>query len=446
MLKSFSKGGVHPPDRKFSADVAIESMPLPEVAVVPMSQHIGAPARAVVEKGDSVKVGELIGEAVGYVSCNIHSPISGVVTAVEMRPNVGGVLQQVVVIEREGEGDEWLEEESCEKATKFDVGSVSSDDILRQAQECGVVGLGGATFPTHVKLRPPANKKIDSLIVNGSECEPYLTADYRVMLEQSERLIVGAQLMAKAVGAERIYIGIENNKKPAIKLLREVVKDEPTIEVVALKTMYPQGGEKQLIDAILGRQVPSEELPLDVGVVVQNISTTLALYAAVVDSRPLIERVVTVSGVGVENPSNLMVRIGTPISELIELCGGLPEGTTKVVLGGPMMGRATADLSLPVTKGVSGVVIMEGQEALRKPHSNCIKCGRCINACPMGLQPYLLYKLGEKRRFEEMEREYAFDCIECGSCSYGCPASLPLLDYIKLGKAEVIKLKRARKE
>ena len=442
MLRSFKIGGIHPPGNKISKNSPITVAPLPDRVVVPLSQHIGAPATPCVAKGDHVKVGQLIGQSSGFVSANVHSPISGVVTAVDSLPDGAGLRKPAIVIEREG--DEWLETidrsdaliQSCHLTPK---------EIIDKIAAAGLVGMGGATFPAHVKLSIPAGQKAECLIINGVECEPYLTSDYRTMLERGSEVLVGVQILCKALDVNKAYIGIEDNKPGAISHLTTLAAGYPHIEIVPLRTKYPQGGEKQLIQAITGKAVPSGGLPIHVGVVVQNIGTALAVYEAVQKNKPLIERVVTVTGKTLRDPSNFMVRIGTPISSLIDLCGGMPQDALKVINGGPMMGRALANIDAPVTKGTSGIVIMRNRESLRTPASSCIKCAKCVGVCPMGLEPYLLNKLTRLKRFDDLEPLRITDCIECGSCAYTCPASIPLLDYIRVGKAETMKRIRARK-
>ncbi len=442
MLRSFKIGGIHPPGNKISKNSPITVAPLPDRVIVPLSQHIGAPATPCVAKGDHVKVGQLIGQSSGFVSANVHSPISGVVTAVDSLPDGAGLRKPAIVIEREG--DEWLETidrsdaliQSCHLTPK---------EIIDKIAAAGLVGMGGATFPAHVKLSIPAGQKAECLIINGVECEPYLTSDYRTMLERGSEVLVGVQILCKALDVNKAYIGIEDNKPEAISHLTTLAAGYPHIEIVPLRTKYPQGGEKQLIQAITGKAVPSGGLPIHVGVVVQNIGTALAVYEAVQKNKPLIERVVTVTGKTLRDPSNFMVRIGTPISSLIDLCGGMPQDALKVINGGPMMGRALANIDAPVTKGTSGIVIMRNRESLRTPASSCIKCAKCVGVCPMGLEPYLLNKLTRLKRFDDLEPLRITDCIECGSCAYTCPASIPLLDYIRVGKAETMKRIRARK-
>lgn len=443
MLKTFPKGGVHPPENKFSASKPIEVLPLPEQVVIPISQHIGAPAAVVVAKGDKVVVGQVIAKAAGFVSANIHSSVSGTVASLDPVLDSTGYKKPAITITVEG--DEWLAEIDRSPDLKKDI-NLSAEEIVAKVNEAGIVGLGGATFPSHVKLSVPKGKKADVLIINGVECEPYLTSDHRLMLEKADELMVGISILKKALGVERALIGVENNKRDAIAHLKQVSAGYAGIEVHALKVKYPQGGEKQLIKALINREVPSGSLPIEVGTVVHNVGTAFAVYEAVQKNKPLVERVVTVTGKKLENPGNFMVRIGSPISKLIEAVGGLPDDTAKVVNGGPMMGKALSTIEAPVTKGTSGVILFPANESLRpEVQPSCIRCGKCISACAMGLEPYLLIRLSQRKMTERMEEERILDCMECGSCSYVCPANLPLLDYIRLGKGDVSAMVRARK-
>lgn len=442
-MRSFPIGGVHPSDnKKWSRGSAIEPMDLPDVVNIPLSQHIGAPAVAKVAKGDKVLVGQLIAEAGGFMSANIHAPVSGTVTAVDAQPNGQGLRQPMITIKREG--DEWMPEIDRSE-TLVEKCDLSPKEIIDKIKAAGIVGMGGATFPTHVKLMIPDGKKAEALIINGVECEPFLTSDYRTMLERGERLIAGTRILMKAVGVEKAFIGVENNKPDAIAHLRSLLGSDSGISVVALKTRYPQGGEKQLIAAVTGRQVPPPPaLPIDVGAVVCNASTAVAVYEAVQKNKPLIERVVTVTGKSLKEPKNLLTRMGTPVESLIAKCGGLPEGDVRVLNGGPMMGRALVNLAMPVMKGCSGIVVMNGKEVLRGKESACIKCAKCVSACPMGLEPYLISKLTRKRAWDDAERNDITSCIECGCCQFTCPANIPLLDHIRLGKQTVMGIIRAR--
>ena len=442
-MRSFPIGGVHPSDnKKWSRGSAIEPMDLPDVVNIPLSQHIGAPAVAKVAKGDKVLVGQLIAEAGGFMSANIHAPVSGTVTAVDAQPNGQGLRQPMITIKREG--DEWMPEIDLSE-TLVEKCDLSPKEIIDKIKAAGIVGMGGATFPTHVKLMIPDGKKAEALIINGVECEPFLTSDYRTMLERGERLIAGTRILMKAVGVEKAFIGVENNKPDAIAHLRSLLGSDSGISVVALKTRYPQGGEKQLIAAVTGRQVPPPPaLPIDVGAVVCNASTAVAVYEAVQKNKPLIERVVTVTGKSLKELKNLLTRMGTPVESLIAKCGGLPEGDVRVLNGGPMMGRALVNLAMPVMKGCSGIVVMSGKEVLRGKESACIKCAKCVSACPMGLEPYLISKLTRKRAWDDAERNDITSCIECGCCQFTCPANIPLLDHIRLGKQTVMGIIRAR--
>lgn len=435
-------GGVHPSENKLSGGKAIEVLPLPETVTIPLAQHIGAPAVAKVAKGDKVLTGQLIAEAGSFMSANIHSPISGTVTAVDSLPNGQGVRQPMITIQREG--DEWVEGIDRSGTLVKECG-LSAEEIIAKIKDAGIVGMGGATFPTHVKLSVPPGKKAEALIINGVECEPYLTSDHRTMLEHGEELLVGVSILMKAIGVDRAFIGIENNKPDAIAHLSKLVKEYHGVEVVPLKVRYPQGGEKQLIAAVTGRQVPPPPaLPIDVGAVVCNASTTLAVYQAVQKNKPLIERVVTITGKGLKEPKNLLTRMGTPIQTLIDAAGGLPEDAGKVINGGPMMGRAMINLASPVTKGCSGITVMSGRDAQRREPSQCIKCAKCVAACPMGLEPYFLSKTTQKKGWETLEAQMITSCIECGCCQSTCPSYLPLLDWIRLGKQTVMGIIRQR--
>ena len=444
-MRTFPIGGIHPSDnKKWSKDKAIEAMALPEEVAVPMIQHIGAPATPIVAKGDKVLTGQLIAQATGFVSANIHSPISGVVKAIEERANAEGLYRQMIVIKREG--DEWVE--SIDRSTELKREcTLNPADIIAKIKDAGIVGMGGATFPTHVKLTVPDGQKAEILIINGVECEPYLTSDYRTMLERGEELLTGVEILMRALGVKRAVIGVENNKPDAVAHLNGLIAkgNYRGIEVMPLKTRYPQGGEKQLIAAVTGRQVPPPPaLPISVGAVVCNASTSVAVYEAVQKNKPLIERVVTITGKEVKDTHNYVVRFGTSLNSFIEAAGGLPEGDVKVLNGGPMMGRAVVNLDSPVMKGCSGVTILSGKEAKRGKELSCIKCAKCVTACPMGLEPYLISKLAMKQLWDRAEDHNIMECIECGCCSYTCPSNLPLLDYIRIGKQTVMANIRAR--
>ncbi|MEG1936242.1 MAG: electron transport complex subunit RsxC [Rikenellaceae bacterium] len=442
MLKRFKKGGIHPKENKISKDAAIEIAPLPKVAFISLSQHIGAPAEPLVKKGDTVKVGQLIGKAKGFISANIHSSVSGTVKSVDDVVNGMGVSVPSITIDVEG--DVWEDDidRSNDIITKCDLSAKEVVDCVAQA---GIVGLGGATFPSNVKLSVPEGKKAEYLVVNGVECEPYLTADQHIMEEHSQEVIVAVDIISKSLGVKKAYVGIENNKPKAIASMVAAAGAYNNIEIVPLRVMYPQGGEKQLLDAILGREIPSGALPLEVGAVVQNVGTIYAIYQALQKRKPLFERVVTVTGDHLKEPKNLLTRIGTPVKELIDFCGGLPEDAVKVIDGGPMMGRSVSNLEGVVNKGSSGVLIMSENKCDVSLESPCIRCGKCVGVCPMGLEPYLLNTLSDYHRFEDCKDHSVMDCIECGSCSYTCPAHIRLLDNIRLAKREVAKLLRNKK-
>jgi electron transport complex protein RnfC len=441
MLKTFPKGGVHPPENKLSADKKIETLALPKLVNIPVSQHLGVPAKLIVNKNDYVKVGQLIAEQGGFVSANIHSPVSGKVIKIDNVPDTAGYKRLAVTIQVEG--DEWDASIDRSFDIKKDFNS-SSEEIIKKIQEAGIVGLGGATFPSHVKLMPPKDSKPEVLIINGVECEPYLTSDHRLMLEKGIEMLVGTKLLMSALKVEKAFVGIENNKPDAIKHLTELSKDFKGIEVVPLKVQYPQGGEKQLIKAVTGREVSSGGLPIAVGTVVHNVGTAYAVYEAVQKNKPLFERVVTITGKSLKNPGNYLVRFGTPVKDLIDAAGGLPEDTGKIISGGPMMGKALNTTDVPITKGTSGILILPDDESKRREVKPCIRCAKCVTVCPMGLEPFLLMTLSEKGLYERSEKEDVMDCIECGSCSYTCPSDRPLLDYIRLGKNRVGALRRAR--
>ena len=432
---------MHPSEHKLSSGLAIEELPLPDVVVIPVSQHLGAPAKVLVDRGDQVKIGQLIAQSEGFVSTNIHSSVSGKVLKVDKFMDSSGYKKMAVQIQVEGE----LWEETIDRTDDLVRDTVlKSEAIRKKILEAGIVGLGGATFPTHVKLMVPKGKTAEYLIINGVECEPYLTADHALMMEKTEEVFAGIQVLMTGLGVKKAIMGIENNKPDAIQKMKQIAQGSQ-VQVQGLKVKYPQGGEKQLVQALLKREVPSGGLPIDVGVVVFNVGTAFAAYEAVNKNRPLIDRVVTVTGKSLEKPSNFLVRIGTPVSYLVEKAGGLPGDTAKVINGGPMMGKALSTLDVPVVKGSSGILLISEDEARRKEVLPCIRCTKCVTVCPMGLEPYLMMTLSEKSLFERMEAEKVMDCIECGSCSYTCPSSRPLLDYIRLGKAEVGKIMRARK-
>jgi electron transport complex protein RnfC len=442
MIKTFKKGGIHPCDNKISAGAAIETVAPEGVVRIFLSQHIGAPATPVVAKGDKVKTGQLIAKAAGFVSANIHSSVSGTVTGIEATADHLGVKKDAIVIKVEG--DEWLDDIDRSDAIVKDI-RLSKEEIVKKVADMGLVGLGGAAFPSHVKLSVPPGKTAEYLIINAAECEPYLTSDYRVMMEHTEEVMIGIRILKMAIGVSVAYVGIEVNKPEAIEKLNSLISVYDGIKIVPLRKKYPQGGEKQLIKAVTNSEVPSGGLPVDVGAIVHNVGTAFSVYEAVQKNKPLIDNVVTVTGKDIPVQKNLLVRVGTPVSGLIEIAGGIPGNAGKVIFGGPMMGKAASNTDAPTQKSTSAVLFMPGSESHRGTASACIRCARCVSVCPMNLEPYLLKKLSECKMFEESETNSVHDCIECGSCAYSCPANIPLLDYIRLSKTEVLKMKRNRK-
>ena len=442
---TFSMGGVHPHDSKYARECAIEELPLPQTVYVSMAQHLGAPAKPLVAAGDKVKAGQVIAEPGGFISAFIHSPVSGTVKGVAPRKDLAG--NSVLHVEIAVEGDEWDPAIDRSKTLVTDIPDDKAE-ILARIKACGVVGLGGATFPTHVKLSPPPGKVAECLIINGAECEPFLTSDYRIMVERPKEIVVGAAIMQKVLGGCKCVIGIEENKPEAIASMREAVAQlgYPGITVQVLRKRYPQGGEKQLIDAVMRRQVGSGGLPIDVGAVVQNVGTSLAVYEAVQKHKPLITNVLTVTGDKI--PGNLqhnyLFRIGVPLSFVVEQAGGIPDTAAKIISGGPMMGKAVSNLDATTVKGSSAVLYLSEASTRRGTATQCIRCGKCADACPMGLEPFLLNRLYKAADLDALEKNAAQDCIECGCCLYSCPAHIPLLDNIRQAKGQVMGVIRAR--
>jgi len=432
--------GVHPPHNKMASGKAIERAPLPKLVTLPLSQHIGAPAKAIVKRGDEVKTGQKIAEAGGFVSVPIHATVSGKVkNIIQVVSAVTSRVGDAVVIESDGK-DEWVELDKPE-----DPNSLSPKELIALVKEAGMVGLGGATFPTHVKFQPPPDKPIDSIIVNGCECEPYITSDHRLMLEHGEEILKGLGVMMKVIGCDRAYIAIEDNKPDAAENIRKLlstVKLPGTVTVEFLEAIYPLGAEKTLLKRILAREVPVAGLPMEVGVVVQNVSTLKAIHDAVYEGRPLVERVVTVSGL-VKEPKNLLARFGVPARELIEHCGGLLPGADEMIFGGPMMGIAQTTLDATTQKGTNSVLVKKSDI---KPESNCIRCGACVETCPMRLMPTMYVAYVKSKMYDELKDYWIENCVECGSCAYSCPANIPIVQYIKVGKAELMKRKREAKK
>lgn len=445
-LQTFKIGGVHPEENKLTHDIATRKAELPKVAVFPLSQHIGAPAKPVVKRGDKVKVGTLIAEAGGFVSAPIYSSVSGTVAKIDTVIDATGYRKPAIIINVEG--DEW--EESIDRSESLETLSahpeLTPEEIVERIKVAGVTGMGGAGFPTFIKLCPPPGAKAECVIINGVECEPYITADYRLMIEHADEILVGLELLMKAAKVEKGYIGIEENKPEAIRLLTEKTANDSRIEVVPLAQKYPQGGEKQLVDAVIKRQVPAPPaIPVNVGAIVQNVGTAYAVYQAVMKHKPLFERYTTVTGKQVKSPGNFLVRMGTPFQQMIDFCGGLPEGDNKVLAGGPMMGKAVLSLEVPVCKGTNSITVLTDQDAHRKPVQPCIRCAKCVEACPMGLEPYLLATLSSLHNYDRLEAEDVVSCIACGSCQFTCPSHRPILDNIVQGKAAVMGIIKARK-
>jgi electron transport complex protein RnfC len=436
-MKTFKSGGIHPDDMKrLSEEKALERVETPKQVVLPVSQHIGAPAKAVVKKGDKVAKGQLVAEANGFVSSPVHASISGTVTMVEPRRTAQGTLCDHIVIESDGE-DRWSEGLPVRREWK----DMGVDRIRATIRDSGIVGLGGAAFPTHVKLSPPENRPIDTLIINGVECEPYLTCDHRMMLERAKGIVEGIRIVGKVLGVTRTIIGIEANKKDAFERMRDTAWADDGISVELLKVKYPQGAEKQLIEAWAGREVPTGRLPLDVGVVVQNVATCFAIFEAVAEGKPLVERALTVTGDGVERPANLIVPIGMAISDILARQGLNPK-TRKVVLGGPMMGLALPAIDLPVVKGTSGILAM-----VKMPNfmpGPCIRCGRCIEVCPLRGMAAEMVAAIEANDVEQYEHLHILDCMECGTCTFACPARRPIVHHIKKAKAQYAAWKAAK--
>ena len=454
-IRTFRIGGIHPEENKLTHESPTQVAPLPHQAIFPLSQHIGAPARPVVQKGDQVKVGTLIAEASSFVSAPIHSSVSGTVAKIDTAIDATGYRKPAIIIDVEG--DDW--EESIDRSTQLETlrehPELTPEEIIDRIKKAGITGMGGAGFPTFIKLCPPPTAKAECVIINAVECEPYITADYRLMMEKADEILVGLELLMKAAKVNRGYIGIETNKPKAIALMQEKVSSllaqvadlnpQMSIEVVPLKQRYPQGGEKQLVDAVIRRQVPAPPaIPVNVGAIVQNVGTAYAVYEAVMKHKPLFERYTTVTGKRLQKPGNYLVRMGTPMQQLIDLCGGLPEGENKLLAGGPMMGKALTSAEVPICKGTNSVTILSGDEARRKEPQPCIRCAKCVGVCPMGLEPYLLSKLSAFKQWERAEAEDIVSCIECGSCQFTCPAHRPLLDSIRQGKQTVMGIIRSR--
>lgn len=440
MKKLSFKGGVHPREYKeLTENLPFELMPKVEKYIFPLSQHIGKPTKPLVKKGDEVKAGQLIGEPDGFVSAPIHSSICGVVNGISVEPNPGGFPKEAIIITPNDKDEKDLME-------PLDINNATSEQIIERVRQAGIVGQGGASFPTAVKLSPPKDKVIDLIILNGCECEPYLTRDYRLMIEYPREVVEGLKLIMKAAKVNQGAIGIEDNKPEAIDKLNNYIKENKidNIKVYVLKTKYPQGAEKMLIKAITGREVPPGKLPLDVGVIVQNIGTAVAIYNAVAKGEPSIYAYLTVSGKGIRNPKNLIVRVGTPIAEVLNYCGGVTDDAVQIIVGGPMMGVAQYDFAAPVMKATSGILALASKEIVEAQETNCLRCGKCVDVCPLNLMPTKLVQFTKYKRYEDAERFGITVCMECGSCAFTCPADIPLVQWIRLGKQKVFQMQRER--
>ncbi len=434
-VKSF-KGGVHPKEfKELTEDLKFEIMPNPQQIILPVSQHIGKPAKPLVKKGEDVKAGQVVAEPEGFISAPIHSSVSGKINKITIGSTVSGFPKESIIINS-------AEENEFELMEPLDPEKITAEEIRDRVRLAGIVGQGGAAFPTFVKLTPPKDKTIDYIILNGAECEPYLTRDYRFMLDRTDDVVSGLKLIMKALGVKKRAIGIEDNKPEAIAAMQKAVESEADIIVETVKTKYPQGAEKMLIKAIANREVPPGKLPLDVGVVIQNIGTAIAINDAVVKGEPLLTAAVTVSGLGINNPKNLIIRVGTPLSDVLDYCGGVKETAKKVVVGGPMMGVAQFDFSAPVMKATSGILVLTEEEINSHDETPCLRCGMCIEACPLDLVPTKLARYTQLEKFEEAEDLGITVCMECGTCTYTCPANIPLVQWIRLGKQRVIQIQK----
>jgi Na+-translocating ferredoxin:NAD+ oxidoreductase subunit C len=429
------KGGVHPPEYKESTqDLAIEDCPLPEIAYVSLGQHLGKPAKPIVQVGDSVEEGQMIAEADGFISANIHAPISGTVKKIAKAPQVAGTNVDTIIIERNKDipPKEWTKK-------KLKPTDINLETFINTLKTKGIVGLGGAVFPTHVKFMLKPDQKLHTIMINACECEPYLNVDYRTILEETDLFIEGLNIIKKATKVTRIIIGVENNKPKALEKLKTELKTTLAINVVPLKTKYPQGGEKMLVKALTKQEVPSGGLPIDLGMVILNVNTVIAIAQAFIYDKPLTEKLITVSGKGIKKPKNIRAKIGTPINEILAFCDGLKDDTQRLVIGGPMMGMAQADTSASVLKSTSGILALTKEEIGVTELAPCIKCGKCVTACPMRLLPTKIAKFVEHKRLDLALKASIKDCIECGSCVYVCPARRPLLQLIKYGKIQALK-------
>ncbi len=426
-LITFKKGGVHPSDKKYLSNrQEIKRLPLPAELVVAMSQHLGAPATLIKSVGDKVEKGEKIGEASSFVSANVHSPVRGTITEIKKVTLASGMVCDAAVIQPD-------QEQPALFKTTNDYKLMEASEILSKIKECGVVGMGGATFPTHVKMSVPEGKHVDALVINAVECEPYLTSDHRTLLERTDMFLEGIMICAKVLNPDKIIVGVECNKMDAIEHLNNrITAQKLPIEVKALKMKYPQGDEKQLLKATIGREIPSGKLPIDIGGVVVNTGSVIAIYEAIKYGKPVFERIITVSGECVAHPCNVLAPVGTKVSDLIEFAGGFKEEPDKLISGGPMMGFAFIDMDTPVCKGTSGIIAIKDKKDHKQ--TNCLSCGHCVMACPIGLEPTRLYAYITNGRYEDAMKEHLMDCKECGCCAFSCPAHLDLVHAFKMGK------------
>ncbi len=438
MASKTFRGGVHPREfKELTEHIAFEVMPASLEIYIPLNQHLGKEAIALVKKGAVVSIGSVIAEADGFISVPIHSPVCGTVTSIGKQTTPSGFPKDTIVIKADGQA-------KANYLPPLNPISITSEEIKERVKAAGIVGQGGAAFPTYVKLTPPKDKKIEFVILNGCECEPYLTRDYRFMVERPDAVIEGLKFLLKAIGVEKGYIGIEDNKPEAIKIMTKAVSKENNIEVFSLKTKYPQGAEKMLIKAITGREVPPGKLPLEVGAVIQNIGTAVAVYDAIVKGEPSVMAALTVTGLGIKNPKNLLVPVGTPLKDVLDYCGGVTDDAAKIIVGGPMMGVAQFDLMAPVLKATSGILVLTENEVSKSEDTACLKCGQCIGACPLNLMPTKLVRYTQLGRFEDAEKLGITVCMECGTCAYTCPANIPLVQWLRLGKQRVMQIQRQR--
>ncbi|MBM4171022.1 MAG: electron transport complex subunit RsxC [Ignavibacteria bacterium] len=437
-LKTF-KGGIHPKEYKsLTNKMEFETIPIPQKLIIPLAQNLGNPSISLVKKNDLVKTGDIIAEQNGFVSSIIHSPVNGKVTKISNHPSVTGIPINSINIEK-------IDSNEINLMSILDPERISSEQIIERVKYAGIVGQGGAAFPTYVKLSPPKGKKIEHVILNGCECEPYLSRDFRLMIEKPEEIILGMQLIIKAVSATKGTVGIEDNKPEAIEMIRNAAKNYQNISVEVVKTKYPQGAEKMLIKAVTNKEVPPNKLPFDVGIVIQNIATAISVHDAIIKGMPQISASLTVSGLGIKNPKNLIVPIGTPISDILDYCGGIVQNTVRIIAGGPMMGASIYDLSTPVMKATSGILVLTEEEITHKEETNCLRCGKCVEACALNLIPTRLARLSLLDKLELAETQGITICMECGSCAYTCPANIPLAQWIRYGKQKVLSLQKERK-